>query len=226
MQTRQKQVIEAYRRVQKFLQDHPASPPTSYAEPKELLDAVVAKLTDHSFAQVSGLKMSQAEARRLESLVQRLRDRHLKPIVAIARAQMADRPGIEKALRMPPAGLSVLKLVAEAQHIRDAAAIYGPAFVKNGRPENFLDTLGEAIAETENAFGGRAQRLGGRIGAGAGITKELRRGREAVGMLDTIVQVAFEGNDVVLAAWKSAKRVQASPGGRSAVETPIESAAA
>jgi hypothetical protein len=44
MQVRQKQVIEAYQRVQDFVAGHPVPPPGSYGEPKAMLDEAVGRL--------------------------------------------------------------------------------------------------------------------------------------------------------------------------------------
>lgn len=216
METKQKQTIEAFQRVQAFLEAFPAPPPATYSAPKVVLGDVVAQLTDHSAEQVSGRSMSTAEERRQKRLVTILREHHLRPIVAIARATISDEPGIEAALRFPPAKLSVLKLIAEANAIRGSAALYEPAFVKNGRPADFLAQLAAAIDAVRLSMDGRARQVGRHIGAKAGLEQQLRRGRKAEDMLDSIVMVAFEGNDVVLAKWQNARKVQAIPGGGAA----------
>jgi len=213
MLAKQKQLIESYQRVQAFLQANPAPAPASYGGPKDELDDVVAQLSGHSSEQVVGQRLSAAERRRQQSLCSKLREHHLRPIVAIARATMADWPGIEKALLLPPKRLSVTKLVAESSAIKEAAAQYQPAFVKNGRPADFLEQLGAAIDAVNQSTMGRAQLVGRQVGAKAGIAQEARRGRYAVDMLDSIVRVAFERNDVVLRAWEVAKRVKGFPGG-------------
>jgi hypothetical protein len=220
MLAKQKQLIESYQRVQAFLQAHPAPTPINYAGPKALLDDVVSQLSGHSSEQLVGQRLSAAERRRQQSLCSKLREHHLRPIVTIARATMADLPGIEKALRLPPKLLSVTKLVAEASAIKEAAAQYEPAFVKNGRPADFLVQLSAAIDALNQCTMGRAQLVGRQVGAKAGIAQEARRGRYAVDMLDSIVRVAFEGNDVVLRAWEVAKRVKAVPGGGAVTPAP------
>lgn len=213
MEGREKQRIESYQRVQTFLQVRPAPAPATYGEPKQVLDQVIAQLTDHSSGQVVGTRLSQAEMRRQETLVKQLRERHLRPIVAIARASVGDQPGIEKALRMPATALGVVKLLAEANAIKEAAALYQPTFVKFGRPADFIAQLSAAINAVQLSTIGHAKIIGRKVGSKAGIGQQLRRGRQAVEMLDTIVRIAFEGNDVVLAEWRVARRVRALPGG-------------
>ena len=212
MERKQKQVIDSYQRVQTFLDEHPAPPPYDYSRPKLVLDEVVAQLGEHSSDQLYGRQLGQAERRRQDVLVRRLRDQHLRPIVTIARASFADQPGIEKALRMPRTGLTIVGLLAAASAIRDAATQYEPSFVKNGRPADFLEQLSAAIEGVRKSEDLHARNVGRRVGAKAGLAQELRRGRKAVEMLDAIVRAAFEGNDVALAAWRAARRVRGIPG--------------
>jgi hypothetical protein len=220
MKGREKQAIESYQRVKTFLGVYPAPAPATYAGPEDVLDDVISQLTDHSSTQVLGTHLSQSEQRRQKSLMRKLREHQMRPIVAIAKSEIEAEPGIEKALRLPPKGISPVKLVAAAQAMREAAALFAPVFVKKGRPENFLEQLTAAIEAVTKSTSGRARILGTRVGAKAGIAQEVRRGRRAVEMLDSIVTPAFEGNDVVLAAWRAAKKVYANGSAGGAVPAP------
>ena len=211
MQAKEKEVIQSYRRVFAFLDEHPVPPPATYAEPREMLDQVLANLGDHSTAQDFGRRVSKAEKRRQYRLAARLRRHHLYPISTIATAELRGIPGITEALRMPASHLGVEKLLAAAKAMREAADRYRPVFVKNGRAPDFLEQLAEATRELEATIGGHAKVVGTQVGARAGIAQEIRRGRLAVKMLDAIVRSAFEGNDVVLARWRTARRVKQLP---------------
>jgi hypothetical protein len=197
----------------------PAPTPLSYTEPETTLDDVVARLTDHLSEQAVGTRLSQADQRRQRALMKQLRERNLRPIVAIARATMKDAPGIEVALRMPDASLGLLKLVAQAKAIAEAAALYSPAFVKNGLPADFLDQLKATIVTVKESTIGRATNVGRQVGAKAGIGQELKRGRDALVVLDAIVKLAFEGNASVLREWEVAMRVKGVPGGGAVAPT-------
>ena len=186
MQGRQKQVIEAYQRVQDFLAANPAPPPASYGAPKKLLDEVIAKLTGHSTDQVAGGRLSRAETQRQKQLRKTLRELHLMPIAKIAKATLRDAAGIEKALKMPDPRMPTTKLIAEANGIVDAVTQYAPTFVTNGRPENFLAQLKGAIEELRLSTLGRARNVGRKVGARAGLGDQIQRGRDAVEMLDAI----------------------------------------
>jgi hypothetical protein len=216
MLAKQKQAIEAYQRVQDFLAGHPPPESPGYLVQKKALDDVVATLNDHAINQVAGRRLTGAEVTRQRALRKALREEHLRPIAQIARATLAEAPGIERALKMPPYGLGPLKLVAEANAMRTAAAQYQPQFVLAGRPADFLEQLDAAAGAVLQSMLGKARSLGRQVGAGAGIDREIRRGRRAVEVIDTIVRAAFRGDQNVLAKWRNARRVHAMPGGASA----------
>jgi len=223
MQKRQKQVIEAYQRVQAFVADHPLAPPGSYGEPKTLLDDAVARLTTHSNEQVAGGRLGKADTQAQKTLRKVLREQHLKPIARIASATLRGSPGIDKATRMPKFRLTTTQLIAEAGAFRTAASLYESVFVRNGRPADFLAKLDAATEALRQAQLGKARNLGKSIGAKGGMTDEIVRGRDAVDMLDAIVTTSFAGNGEVLAEWRSAKRIRATSGGGSsaAATSPV-----
>ena len=222
MQSKQKQVIEAYQRVQDFLNANPAPPPATNGAPKELLDQVVGRLTDHTTDQVAGGRMSRAETQRQKRLRTQLRELHLRPISTIARAVLNDAPAIDRALRMPAPQLSTTKLIAEAMAMRDTIAPHEAVLVSNGRGADFLARLDAAIEELRQSQLGRARNVGRKVGAKAGLSQEIRRGRAAVDMLDAIVTTAFVGNQEVLAKWRAAKRIQLLPGGPTETQSVTE----
>jgi hypothetical protein len=220
---KERQVIESYRRVLAFLEANPAPEPATYAGQRDVLKDVIARITDHSSAQVFGTQLVRAEKKKQTALLQTLYEKHMRPIVAIGKAEMADTPGIQEALRIPHFKVGVLKTLAAAGALRDAAALYQPAFVRNGRPEDFIAQLTAAMEAVEKTTSVHAVNVGTRVGARAGIRKELRRGRGALAVLDSIVKATFVGNDVVLAKWRIAKRIRGLPSGGSEAEavTPL-----
>ncbi len=209
MDKRQKQVVDAFLRMQRFLATYLAMLPANYARVKEGFDEVISRLTDLSVAQLDGKRQRAGESKRLEALLASLRNDHLWPLVTTARMHVAEIPGIDEVLRMPDASMPPLFQLAAARQLRDAARPYADAFVKFGLESDFMEQLIAAIDAVAAANGGRAERTGTHIGARAGIEKELQRGRKAVAALDRYVRKALKGNTVALAEWHAAKRVQA-----------------
>lgn len=212
----QKQQIESYQRVQDFLKIHAPPESPGYLVQKKKFDDIVATLTDHSSGQVEGRRLRHAEVSRQAALRKALREQHLRPIAQIARAELADAPGIEKALRMPAHNLNPLRLIAEAHAMRSAATPYEAQFIEAGRPADFLAQLDAATEAVRQSILGKARNLGQQVGAGAGLAKEIKRGRRAVDVLDTIVRAAFRQDSNVLAEWRSAKRIRVLPSGANA----------
>ena len=225
MNTQQKQSIEAYQRVQAFLEEHPLPPPATYAAPKDLLDDVVARLTTHSNEQTTGGRLLKAQDQRQRALARVLREQHLRPIAIIASAVLRDVPGIDKATRMPAAMLTTTKLLAEAAAFRQAAAPYAEVFIRNGRPVDFLAQLDAAAADLHQAQVAKAKNQRQKVGARAGIQEQIVRGRQAVDMLSAIVTTSFAGNKDVLAKWRNSKRLRgfsngSGASGESSVQAP------
>ena len=221
MYAKQKQVIDSFVRVQSFLADHPAPPPATYAGPAEILDDAVRQLRTYAGDQVYGRLLTTAEVKRQEQQMKRIVDRHMRPIVTIARSLTDVNADIrlQDALKLPRSGIGVAKLLAAADAMIKAARRFEATFVSNGRPADFLAQFEGAVAELNQVLGARGTLLGTYVGAKKGIWVMLRRGRRAVDRLDAVVRVAFEGNDIVLERWRIAKRVQAVRGGGSSSAT-------
>jgi hypothetical protein len=209
----QKQQIESYQRVQDFLKAHPPPESPGYLVQKKKFDDIVATLTNHSSGQAEGRRLRRAAVSRQPALRKALRDQHLAPIAQIARALLADAPGIEKALRMPAYNLNPLRFIAEANAMRSAAAPYEAQFIEAGRPADFLAQLDAATEALRQSILGKARNLGQQVGARAGLASEIKRGRRLVDVLDTIVKAAFLDDADVLAEWRSAKRIRGVPSG-------------
>jgi hypothetical protein len=216
MKSTQKQVIESYQRVQVFLTRNPLPAPATYGDAKTMLDDVVAHLTTHSGDQASTIRLGMAETARRRTLRRALRDQHLVPIARIANATLRGSPGIDRATRVPAPQLPTTKLLAEAAAFRDAATPYEDTFVRQGMAADFLARLDAAMEGLRQSQAEHAETKQKRVGAKAGIASEIRRGRQAVQMLDAFVKANFEGNVEVLAKWKSAKKVLRLPGGSNA----------
>lgn len=212
MDIRQKQAIEAYQRVQDFVYGHPLASPGGYGTAAKRLDEAIARLSNHTSLQVHGGRQAQVETRRQKALKRHLREQHLRPIAKIAKAVLREVPGIDAALRIPDRRLPVTQLIATAMAIAEAVAPYEATFVEIGRPADFLKQLDGVIADLRGSLVGRARSIGKRAGAGLGIKAAIKRGRDAVEMIDTIVTTAFADRPDVLGEWRSARRVQASPG--------------
>ena len=230
MITKQFQNMESFIRVGDFLEQHPVTGPLTYAGPREVLADVVRRLNEYSGAQQSGRALSRAETLAQARLVQRIVQRHMRPIVAIARRQLDAEAEVQlpSSLRLPKPGARALRVLQACNGMIEAVRPYEALFVARGLPADFLAQFIAARDELAAALGGRAAHIGTQVGATKGMAVQMRRGRDAVERLDAIVRASFDGDEVTLTRWRAARRVQLVAGGagaRGEDETPLEQAA-
>ncbi|HVH40184.1 MAG TPA: hypothetical protein VM764_09175 [Gemmatimonadaceae bacterium] len=222
MIAQQQQVLESFVRVQAFLEEHPVSGPLNYVSARETLDGVVPRLREFAAEQLTGRALSRAEARLQRQLVRQLVDRHMRPIVSVARAQIEPDSDVRlpRAIRMPNPHLGVTKILQASDSMIEAARAFEAVLVANGLPADFLARFTAARDRLESVLGNRATLVGRHVGAREALRVHLRRGRRAVARLDAVVRASFDGDTVTLARWRVAKRVQRLAGGASRGTTP------
>jgi hypothetical protein len=227
MIAQQKQKLQAFVRVQAFVGAHPVVGPLSYTGARETLDDVVRRLNEYAAAQITGRELSRGELRRQRQLTRQLIDRHMRPIVTVARAQVEPESDVRMAaMRMPNSGIGVTKLLHACDSMIEAARRYEAVFVASGLPADFLARITTARNDLENGLGDRATLVGTHVGARTGLEVQMRRGRRAVDRLDAVVRAAFDSDPVVLARWRTAKRVHRLPMASTEVESaPVPQAA-
>ena len=215
METRQRQVVEAFQRVRTFLDEHPAKGTLSYTSALAMLDDVIEKVRSLASMEYRGREVSRAETRRQAEQLQVLVDEHIRPIVTIARAQIESQSdvGLPAGLRMPSLPLNPSKAVTVCDGMLEAARPHEVLFVANGLPADFLAQFANARNELERLTGGRATQVGAHKAARSGLPVQMVRGRRAVERVDAIVRASYRRDPGVLGAWRSAKRVQKTPGG-------------
>ena len=215
MNRQQKQVMDSLVRVRAFLDAHPTTGTLSYASAREMLEDVVQRTREYAGAQLSGRELSRAEVRRQADQISLIFDRHMRPIVTIARSQIAPESdvGLPAALRMPRMPIGPTKALAACDGMIEAARQFEAVFIANGLPTDFLAQFVSARDALERVMGERATQIGTHVTARAGLQVQLRRGRRAVDRLDAIVRASFRGDFTTLSAWRGAKRVHLVSGG-------------
>ncbi len=215
----QKQLYESLARVQAFIEAHPARGPLRYGTAAVRLDEALRLARRCAGEQVSGPSLGRGEVRRQRQLMLRLRDRFVRPIVAIARAEVEPRSDVRLAatFRMPPFRLSVTRMLAWCDGMMMSAKEFEAVLVEHGMPSDFLERFGELRDELARTADVRANLTGTQVGAQEGLKWQLRRARLAVSQLDAVVRVEYAGDEAVLAEWRAAKRVRQLPSARRTV---------
>lgn len=209
---RQKQVWEAFARVQDWLTRNAPREGTPIARVLAEYRDVVARVERAAAHQVTGCREGLDATRALRGVVRALRDEHLRPLSVIARAARDESIVFENACRLPDRRLPVTKLLAEARAIREVAEKQSALFIHFGRREDFVARLDGAIAEVVSKQRRRDRAKSLQVGATAGLRVHLRRARSLLEILDCHVVSTFADDHARLAEWHLMRRVQLKPG--------------
>ncbi|MEO7085717.1 MAG: hypothetical protein ABI442_15615 [Gemmatimonadaceae bacterium] len=154
--------------------------------------------------------MRTGRAAALDAAKVRLRQL-MKPIAKVAKAHLKDVPEF-KALRLPRTSIKTAELLANARAMAKAAAPYAGTFTYAGLAPTFLADIAAAVdVVTETATSGNESAVE-QTGATAGVLDAVRRGRNAIDVIDSLIVPTLTDREDVLAGWKSSKRVRAKKG--------------
>lgn len=189
---------------------------------RRILDAVVLTLSSHAVKQTASKRRGVAETAKQRVLRNALKVNRMRPIATVAASKLRQAPEF-LALKMPPANTSSRRLIAAAGAMEEAAAGYIPTFLDAGLPADFLAQLRASAAALNTSVANRGVTASSQTGATAGLKAEAARGRDAVHVLDSLIEPLLAGDTVLLVQWKTAKRF----GGKGTVvsTTSIDAAA-
>ena len=98
-------------------------------------------------------------------------------------------------------------------------------FLQHGLAPDFVDQLRSAIDALAQACTSKASSLRRQVTATASTDGLVKRGRNAVRLLDAILVPRFANEPELLAAWRTAKKVRPSAGPSTATADSTEKAA-
>lgn len=226
MLQQQKRAVESLVRVQAFIEAHPIAGPVGYGASGPLIEDVVRRLREHAGAQHGSQVRSRDGTAQQSAMIRELVVQHIRPIVVTARTRVGPQTGqrLPEVLTMPPSRIGVTRMLQVCDGIIEAARAFEAAFIAHGLPADFLARFVSARNALEATTRDRATFRSAIVAASAGIEVEARRGRREVARLDAVVRAAFDGDQVTLAAWRAAKRLQHQPG-RGGLASPEPAAA-
>ncbi len=222
MKDRQARTWESFGRAQAFLEKHPLPATFDVGPARATLRDAIKRAAAYAATQDGAPAMNRGERSRQQQQVTRIRDRHMRPLVVIARGQEDPETAVatRAAFRLPKVSISIIAFLTACDGMIETARNYREVFVAEGRPPDFLKRFEAARDELQETVDRRGKLRADRVGAGAGVRMQLRRARLAVAVLDAAVRSAFEGEEAMLAEWRSAKRVRQRPGGPGARSHP------
>ena len=211
MRTNERRSTESSQRVAEFIVDNKTvlGPLDTTPAGQQLADANT---------QVASLAVAQGTAERTLSghsstqhdLAAALREQHMLPIAKYARAKLRGVPGYA-ALTTRLHGLTGTGLVHAALAMATAAQPFAAELTQAQFPSDAVDQLVSTANALSAAITSRQTTRVTRVQTTADLKEQVRRAREAVAMLDPIVTKKLADQPGLLAAWRSAKRITASP---------------
>ncbi len=193
-------------RVQRFLDVNGSSLGDINASGyRKILDDVVTKLSAHAADQTTSKRTAAAETAKERVLRNALKLNCMRPIATVAAAQLRQVPDFA-ALKMPPKNATSRTLITWAAAMKTAAGEYTDAFVGAGLAADFLDQLQSAADALSNSITNRTSTGAAQRGATIGLDAEATRGRQAVKVLDSLIEPLVQGNLALLGQWTAAKR--------------------
>jgi hypothetical protein len=204
--------MESLRSVPAFLDANAAMLPGIVDNPqRKRLDALLVELETRVGDQSGNALAAQGATRKHQSLRDALIRDHMAPIAKIAAAELPT-PELQ-VFKMPKGTPSIEKLRSAALGMAEAAAPYAEVFVSAGLTPGFLDRLVAAANATVTSVTGRNLHRQDRVGATKGLKSTLTEARKKVRALDALVKSALKDEPALLAAWRTARRVQKYSGG-------------
>ena len=206
MKSSQATTLNTLTRVQRFLDANgPSLGDINASGYRKILDDVIDKLSAHAANQTTTKRTAAAESAKERVLRNALKLNHMRPIATVAGAQLRQVPDFA-ALKMPPKNATSRLLIAWTAAMKNAAGEYVSAFVGAGLPADFLDQLRSAADALGNSIANRTSNGAAQRGATVGLDAEATRGRQAVKVLDSLVEPLIHGDLALLGQWTAAKR--------------------
>ena len=201
-------VLEALRRIQRFLEDNDAAlGVVNQSSARKRLDETVTQIESHAVAQVAGRRTAEGETAKQQALRLELRTDHMRPVAVIAGQKLREQPEF-KLLRLPPWNVRGARLTTAARDMANAAEKYTDLFVQEGLPSDFVAQLRTAADELDHSIDVRGQSRGQRAGATVGLKAETKRARGLIRVLDSAVRPKLGTNDELLREWQLASHIQ------------------
>jgi hypothetical protein len=209
MQSRTRDLLDCFQRVEEFLTQHPLpEAAAALGEQAATLHDVVTRLTSDFAAQVSGKNFVGVHVKSAIELRHTLYAEHLMPISRLAR-EVFGSTGFGEAFRMPARRASNQQLIASAQAFADAAVQQKDTFVRHGLPGDFIEQLKASADALGGARMAKKESVRVRITATKGSMEQGKRGRQAVRLLNAILQVRLRKEPELLTAWNAVRRPRA-----------------
>ena len=206
MKSNQSMVLTTLRLVQQFMTDHASElGDLNTSRSRITLDDVEAKLSAFAVSQAGARSISRTTVAKQAGLRNVLLVKYLRPISAIAEAQLDHAPDFAE-LKLPKVLRTAPQLVAAAEAMGTAATKYRDTFVNAGMAPTFVADLQAAANAVKENVTSKGTARSSQIGATTGLKVACKQAHRIVKQLDALIEARLAGNSALLAKWKATKR--------------------
>jgi hypothetical protein len=199
-------VLTTLHRVQQFMTNHAGElGDLNTSRSRQALDDLEAQLSSFAASQTGARSVTRTAVARQKVLKNTLLVKHLRPISAIAEAQLDQAPDFTE-LKLPRNIRTTPQLLAVAAAMAAAAVKYTHTFVEAGMSSTFVADLQAAADAVKNNVTSKGTARSSQIGATNGLKVATRQAHRIVKQIDALIEARLAGNTALLAQWKATKR--------------------
>lgn len=201
-------ILTTLQRAQRFIENHAeALGAIAASGTRRRFDDAIATISQATIDQEATKRLAMAATAKQRVLRNTLMLGHMRPIAAIAAADLRD--AVEcKALQVPPARTTSRHMIIAARAMADAAEPHVAVFVDGGLGVDFIAQLRAAADALDAALVERGHLVTELVGATARIKTTVSRARELLRVLDSLIQPLLAGDPSALVEWKSARQFE------------------
>lgn len=211
MKTRTSIVLSTLQTVQLFMDTNASALGSiNTSSSRKNLDDLESTLRSHAASQTQSASGGIAAVSRQRVLRNSLVVKYLRPISAIAEAQLNQAPDF-LALKLPRGLKTTSQYIAAADAMGAAAVNHADTFIKAGMAPTFLADLKTAANDLQAGAASRAHTVNSRIGATGALAVATREAHKVVKALDALIEPALANSPSLLTQWKATKRFTGRP---------------
>jgi hypothetical protein len=218
--------LKVYRRSRDFLSGNVVTPEmTPVIKLAERLNQVIVRLSALAVQQDAAVRSTTAKTRTARELARTLRRGFLRPVAQLGKTLFPNDPSIRQSLRMPKSD-DYIGLMSAAKSMAQHAATHKEAFAEEGFGDEFVNRVLTTAESLERVLKERDDAVADRQAAGAGLEEQMKRGGEALRLLDTLLSHDWAKVPERLTKWKALSRFdrpqeqEGVASGRAPVSTP------
>jgi hypothetical protein len=202
--------LEMGARALDFSRAHP-DPSPGYAAALARLEDRLARGTYLAGQQREGILEVKSAAQRKQALRRMIRRAHLAHLASVARIAAGDLPELWQKFVLRRGTIPYLAFRTAARGMADEAESQRELLVKHGLADTVLQNLAEALEQFDQAVERVIEGRRAHVGASAELDTVADEVARIVKAMDGLNRFRFAHDPELLAAWKSASNVVATP---------------